>query len=34
LLQPPADTVVEAGDTLVLFGPADALSLVEARILR
>ena len=34
MLQPPADTVIEAGDTLVLFGPADALSLVEAHILR
>jgi monovalent cation:H+ antiporter-2, CPA2 family len=34
ILLPPADTVMEAGDTLVLFGPADALSLVEAQILR
>ena len=33
LLQPPPDTAVEAGDTLVRFGPAEALSLVEARSL-
>jgi CPA2 family monovalent cation:H+ antiporter-2 len=34
MLQPPADMVIEAADTLVLFGPADALSRVEAQILR
>jgi monovalent cation:H+ antiporter-2, CPA2 family len=33
-LQPDPDTPIEAGDSLVLFGPADELARAEARILR
>lgn len=33
-LQPAGDTRIEAGDSLVLFGPADALARAEARTLR
>jgi len=33
-LQPDPNTPIEAGDSLVLFGPADELARAEARILR
>jgi CPA2 family monovalent cation:H+ antiporter-2 len=33
-LQPDPGTPLQAGDTLVLFGPADALARAEAGILR